>query len=56
MYYQRNPQKFLHNLPQHKQEELLETLSSEYRNIILGYFSKHSPTNQFIEQFVNQAF
>ena len=56
VYYKRDPQNFFRNLPNQERKDLLSKLSSEYRQIILSYFSKSSQINQAIDQFVNQAF
>lgn len=56
VYYKRNPQYFYRNLSQKEKKELLVRLSSEYRQIILNYFSPDYPINQEIDQLVNQAF
>jgi circadian clock protein KaiA len=55
VYYKRDPQRFLRNLPQSEQKQLLKSLLSSYREIILDYFSKKS-VNQAIDEFVNRAF
>ncbi len=56
VYYKRNPQNFYRNLSQEEKQELSEQLSSEYREIILNYFSPEVPINSAIDQFVNLAF
>ena len=56
VYYKRNFQYFYRNLSKEKQQELLEEISSQYRQIILSYFSPDAQTNQDIDQLVNQAF
>ncbi len=56
VYYKRNPQQFLRNLPSGERQEFLETLKSEYRKIVLNYFSPKTPLNQQIDEFVNMVF
>lgn len=56
VYYKRNPQLFLRNLPENERQKLIETLRSEYRQIVLKYFSQEKTLNQKIDNFVDQAF
>ncbi|MBW4496679.1 MAG: circadian clock protein KaiA [Oscillatoria princeps RMCB-10] len=56
VYYKRNPQRFLRHLPLAERQKFLETLKSDYRQIILNYFSKDDALNQKIDDFVNSAF
>lgn len=56
VYYRRNPQNFLRHLPHTQQQELLNQLKIEYRDIILTYFAKDNDSNQRIDEFVNTAF
>jgi circadian clock protein KaiA len=56
VYYKRNPQLFLRHLPQNERQKLLENLKSEYRLIVLKYFSHESTLNQQIDNFVDKAF
>lgn len=56
VYYKRNPQTFFRYLSRAEKLELLEQLRSEYRQIVLNYFSKESTLNQQIDQFVTTAF
>lgn len=56
VYYKRNPKHFLRNLSQAQKRELLETLSSDYRQIVLNYFLNDHGLNQRIDNFVNMAF
>ena len=56
VYYKRNPQRFLRHLPLAERQKFLETLKSDYRQIILNYFSKDDSLNQKIDDFVNSAF
>lgn len=56
VYYKRNPQLFLRHLPQNERQKLLENLKSEYRLIVLKYFSQDSTLNQKIDNFVDKAF
>ncbi len=56
VYYKRNPQLFLRNLPPKDKQELLGSLKSEYRQIVLKYFSQDKALNQKIDDFVDKAF
>ncbi len=56
VYYKRNPKYFYRNLSQTQKRELIDNLSTDYRGIILNYFSDETEINQLIDQFVNQAF
>jgi circadian clock protein KaiA len=57
VYYKRNPQRFLRNLPAQERKQFLDNLKSDYRDIILTYFSNQPRIlNQKIDEFVNNAF
>ena len=56
VYYKRSSQNFLRNLPPEQQQEVLEALQSEYRNIVLRYFADDDTLNQRIDDLVNIAF
>lgn len=56
VYYKRNPQFFLRYLSQKEKERFLDQLKSDYRQIVLRYFSQENSINQEIDNFVNQAF
>lgn len=56
VYYKRNPENFFRNMSQAEREELVQKLRSDYRIIILNYFSKDPNLNQKIDDFVNVAF
>jgi circadian clock protein KaiA len=56
VYYKRNPQLFLRNLSPKDRQELLGGLKSEYRQIVLKYFSPDKTLNQKIDDFVDKAF
>ena len=56
VYYKRNPQLFLRHLPPSERHKLLENLKSEYRQIVLKYFSQDNILNQRIDNFVDKAF
>ncbi|PPT07604.1 Circadian clock protein KaiA [Geitlerinema sp. FC II] len=56
VYYKRNPQRFLRNLPRAEQAQLLQELQKLYRQIVLDYFSQDATLNQAIDEFVNVAF
>ncbi len=56
VYYKRNPQLFLRHLSPSERQKLLENLKSEYRQIVLKYFSQDNTLNQRIDNFVDKAF
>jgi circadian clock protein KaiA len=56
VYYKRNPQLFLRHLSPSERQKLLENLKSEYRQIVLKYFSPDQTLNQKIDNFVDKAF
>ncbi|MGE5655563.1 MAG: circadian clock protein KaiA [Actinomycetota bacterium] len=56
VYYKRNPQIFLRNLPSAERQKFLEQLKANYRQIVLSYFSKDPTLNNQIDEFVNLAF
>ncbi len=56
VYYKRNPQNFLRNMPPGERQKLLEQLKARYRKIVLSYFSQNSTLNNQIDEFVNISF
>ena len=56
VYYKRNPNSFYRHLSSTEKEELINSLSQQYRDIILDYFSQENEVNKQIDEFVNQAF
>lgn len=56
VYYKRNPKYFYRNLTQEEQDAFKQQFMADYREIVLDYFNGTPPTNQAIDQFVNQAF
>lgn len=56
VYYKRNSQIFLRNLPSPEKQKFLEQLKSSYRDIVLNYFSEDTAVNNQIDEFVNLAF
>lgn len=56
VYYKRNPESFIRNLPAHERVKVLEKLRSDYRSIVLGYFANDDTLNAKIDDFVNTAF
>jgi circadian clock protein KaiA len=56
VYYKRNSQFFFRNLPPAERQKLLEQLKSDYRDIVLNYFSPDSTLNNKIDEFVNVCF
>jgi circadian clock protein KaiA len=43
-------------MSQHDRQKLLKNLKSEYRHIVLKYFSQENSLNQKIDNFVDKAF
>ncbi len=56
VYYKRNSSYFYRNLPKNEKLELLSQVKTDYRQIVLYYFSKDPEVNQAIDQMVNRAF
>jgi circadian clock protein KaiA len=57
VYYKRNARYFYRNLSFNEKQELLEQLYSDYREILLNYFSQEDDgVNSTIDGFVNNAF
>ncbi|WP_346293640.1 circadian clock protein KaiA [Sphaerothrix gracilis] len=56
VYYKRNAQNFFRNMTRAERQELIDKLSSDYRSIVLSYFSEDSALNQKIDDYVNIAF
>ncbi|HBL14683.1 MAG TPA: circadian clock protein KaiA [Cyanobacteria bacterium UBA11162] len=56
VYYKRNPQLFFRYLSERERQQLLEKLKSDYREIVLKYFSQDNRLNQEIDTFVHQVF
>lgn len=56
VYYKRDPARFLRNLSPLDREELLQSLSRTYRDLLLSYFRDPATANQALESFVNTAF
>lgn len=56
VYYKRNSQFFFRNLPPAERQKLLDQLKSDYREIVLNYFSPDSTLNNKIDEFVNVCF
>lgn len=56
VYYKRNPELFLRNLPQDEQQALLQDLQKLYREIVLDYFSNDVNINPILDELVNIAF
>nr|WP_051352933.1 circadian clock protein KaiA [Picosynechococcus sp. NKBG15041c] len=56
VYYKRNSKYFYRNLSAAEQQEFREQFAADYRDVVLNYFNGDLPTNQAIDQFVNQAF
>ncbi|NMG57975.1 circadian clock protein KaiA, partial [Geitlerinema sp. P-1104] len=56
VYYKRNPELFLRNLPQEEQQAVLQDLQKLYREIVLDYFSHEVNINPILDELVNIAF
>lgn len=56
VYYKRNPQYFFRHLSPEQKQEFIEQLKTDYREIILRYFSDDGTLNDRIDSFVNTAF
>ena len=56
VFYKRNPDNFIRNLPPPERTQLLGKLRTDYRGIVLNYFVKDELLNQRIDDFVNMAF
>lgn len=56
VYYKRNPDHFLRSMSQAEREEFLQKLRTDYRAIVLNYFSQDGELNQRIDDLVNVAF
>ncbi|MEL7314133.1 MAG: circadian clock protein KaiA [Cyanobacteria bacterium J06559_3] len=56
VYYKRNRDNFLRNLPLPERQQVLDSLRADYRAIILGYFASDGNLNQKIDALVNTAF
>lgn len=56
VYYKRNPQIFLRNLPPTERHKFLDQLKANYYQIVLNYFSQDPTLNNKIDEFVNLAF
>lgn len=56
VYYKRNPQNFLRNIPPRERRKFIDQLKTRYRQIVLSYFSEDSTLNNQIDEFVNLSF
>ncbi|OAB59080.1 circadian clock protein KaiA [Phormidium willei BDU 130791] len=56
VYYKRSPQRFLRNLPEDEQHEILQEIQKLYREIVLDYFSDEVNINSALDELVNIAF
>ncbi len=56
VYYKRNPQQYFRHLDRQQQQELLHGLKSQYRKIVLEYFSKNNQIDDLIDELVGTAF
>lgn len=56
VYYKRNPQNFLRNMPPGERHKFVLELKARYRKIVLSYFSQSNTLNNQIDEFVNISF
>ena len=56
VFYKRDPDRFLRQLPDQERQELLRSLERTYRDLLLSYFRDPAAANQALESFVNTAF
>ncbi len=56
VYYKRDPKNFLRNLSPAARHAFMEKLKTNYRNIVILYFSDEETLNRQIDEFVNDAF
>lgn len=56
VYYKRNPQNFLRNMPPGERQKFVLELKARYRKIVLSYFSQNNTLNNQIDEFVNICF
>lgn len=56
VYYKRNPRNFIRNMSPGERQQLLEQLRTQYRQIVLNYFSQDNTVNNQIDAFVNLSF
>lgn len=54
--YRRESQNFYANLSSQKQEELYQSFSSSYRQIVIDYFNKDYRIDKLIDEFADRAF
>ncbi len=54
--HKRERPQFFQQMPPAKQQELLQQLKSDYRQIIINYFVADITVKQKIERFINKAF
>jgi len=56
VYYKRDPSRFLRNLQDDERQELLQSLTRTYSQLLISYFRDPTTANQALENFVNTAF
>jgi circadian clock protein KaiA len=56
VYYKRDPKMFIRNLPESEGQQFLTVIKSNYREIILNYFSDSADINNQIDELVNISF
>ncbi len=54
--HKRERPQFFQQMPPTKQQELLQQLKSDYRQIVINYFVADMTVKQKIEHFINKAF
>jgi circadian clock protein KaiA len=56
IYYKRNPQQFFRRLDRQQQQQLIDSLKLQYRQIVLAYFSTGAQIDDLIDELVSTAF
>jgi circadian clock protein KaiA len=56
VYYKRNPRQFFRHLDRQQKQDLLAQLKSQYRKIVLSYFTESSQINEEIDELIGSAF
>jgi circadian clock protein KaiA len=56
VYYKRNSQQFFRHLDRQQKQELVDRLKSQYRTIVLEYFTDGTAINDKIDEFVSAVF
>jgi circadian clock protein KaiA len=56
VYYKRNPRQFYRRLDREQQQQLLDSLKLQYRQIVLTYFTTGAQIDDLIDELVSTAF